>query len=239
MSTIDELLDRHKKEIEQESRKLREEEHVEIPRDPFRRPWHGPATESITESIIDTTKKELPWFASFGGIGRVLYARKKIFISALIIFGCSFLFVAERIPVTYNSTLHLYAPEKWDTISSRLPLLTNRVEFASFPLEFKVPLSLLSRRLRSEEARSWVIAKYAQNPAHNVAFNPDTVKVETAYVSTSELLMVQGFANDPEIASDITRLYWEYLEQEIKGLRGEQLKKIENWITYNLSNYDS
>ena len=75
-------------------------------------------------------------------------------------------FLASLIPSSYFSTLHLYAPEKTDSVSSRLQLFSNKIEYASFPIDFKIPLGLIARRLKSEAARSWVLQRYAATDNH-------------------------------------------------------------------------
>jgi hypothetical protein len=211
--------------------------------DPLR-PWHGLDSNpeqrqkdikdwrhrpEIEESVAETIGV---WYSSITGVVQAFLKHR---IKLLVIFVLSTTLttsIASFIPSTYFSTLHLYAPEKTDSVASRLQLFSNKIEYASFPVDFKIPLGLIARRLKSLEAKAWVLKKYAEMPTHasEKKIDPELVNAETFYAEGSELLVVQGYANDPFVSVDVTNLYWDYLENEIKSLHEDNLAKVQKWI---------
>lgn len=191
--------------------------------------------ETPKESIVPPQSVPELWYATGMGVLQAIRFHQKALIAT---FAISLLIVgglASFFPSSYYSTLHLYAPEKADSISSRLQMFSNRIEFASFPVDFKIPLRLIARRLASDEAQQWVVNAYKAEQAKSK--NPEApsvidqmVRAETFYAEGSELLVIQGYANDPDIATRITNLYWDYLEQQIVLMRDENLKEIHRWI---------
>lgn len=219
----------------------------------IQRPWHGLNSnlEDRLEPIIEDWRKRpdftdelsgdvIPlWYSSFTKIVQAIDRQKiKLFITFLLAFSLTGL-LASLIPSTYFSTLHLYAPEKTDSVSSRLQLFSNKIEFASFPIDFKIPLGLIARRLKSGAAKAWVLKNYyeTQNNLTDKKINEDLVHADTFYAEGSELLVIEGYANDPEIAVEITNLYWAYLENEIKSLHEENLTKVQKWINLTSSDW--
>lgn len=144
---------------------------------------------------------------------------------AIILGGYAF-----TIPSSFYSTLHLYAPEKTDSISSRLSLFTQKLEYASFPVDLKTPISLFSRRLREETAKDWVIQKIITDPTNKEILNPSSISIETNYVPNQEILAIEGYANSPELATLVTNYYWEFLIADIRSLEEEQQIKIQKWF---------
>jgi len=143
------------------------------------------------------------------------------------------------IPKSYYSTLYLYAPEKADSISSRLALFYNRIEFASFPMELKMPISIISRKLRQEEAQAWVIKTFFERfPTEPVLLKPESVKVEAGYITTTEILVIEGFANHPELAAKVTALYGEYFNLLLKKIAEENFAAIQVWFDETNQNID-
>lgn len=228
MPNIDDLFDKHGQQIAEEAKAFQGALHKDVPRDPVRRPWNG-LNEGV-DSMAAGAKSEA-WYNSWGTIGKAMRENAMAISLTMLISLATLVTLAQFIPSTYNSNLHLYAPEKSDTISSRLPLFANRVEFASFPVDNKIPLALVARRLKAEPARAWVVEQYLKRGAQNsVAIDPATVNAETFYAEGSELLVIAGYANDPQIAADVTNLYWDYLENEIQKMRLGHLEKINQWI---------
>jgi hypothetical protein len=244
MPTINELLEKHAGEIADESRRFKSEVQTEIPRDPLRRPWNDVANESEavggarsvankapTKSSTLTPEKATVWYATLGSILEAIKQNLKLLSLVFFLTFAASSIGAQFVPVTYSSALQLYAPDKSDDISSRLALYANRVEFASFPVGFKIPLGLIVRRLKGPEAKAWVIEQYlSKNKVSDKGFDADAVRVETYYAEGSELLVIQGYARTPETAVEITNLYWDYFENEIRNMRGEHLAKVSEWI---------
>lgn len=137
---------------------------------------------------------------------------------------------AFTIPSSFYSTLHLYAPEKMDSISSRLSLFTQKVEYASFPVDLKTPISLFSRRLREETAKNWVVEKILADPTNKGVLRPSSVSIETNYVPNQEILVIEGYANSPDLAALATNYYWDFLIADIRSLEEEQQIKIKKWF---------
>jgi hypothetical protein len=238
MASIDEILKEFTSEVSDETKRYSSALQTNVSRDSIRRPWNRPTTNQ--PSAADKEERgELRevWFESMPSI---LSALKKHGKTLAIIFGITLaiiLVVAGYLPSMYNSSLHLYAPEKTDSISSRLNLFSNRVEFASFPVDFKIPLGLVARRLRDEAAKEWVLRQYAaKTNKSDERIVSALVHADTFYADGSELLVIQGYANSPQIAADITNLYWDYLENEIGTMRREHLRKIDQWISLTSAN---
>lgn len=187
-------------------------------------PAQGPAVEKSEEVRLSTS---MAWIAE-----RIQQDRLKI-LGVLAIFLSGNLWYASTIPVTYFSTLHLYAPEKTDTIGTRLSLFTQKLEFASFPVDYKTPVSLMSRRLREDEAAQWVAKQLQTDPQYagmKDKIKAETIAVETNYVPTQEILAIEGYANTPEAASVVTMLYWKYLSQDLRSFELEQQTKTRLWF---------
>lgn len=217
----------------------------------IQRPWHGLNSNLEDQPILNDWRKrpeftddlssEVPtlWYSSFTKIVQAIDRQKfKLFITFLLAASLTG-FLASLIPSSYFSTLHLYAPEKTDSVASRLQLFSNKIEFASFPIDFKIPLGLIARRLKSPAAKAWVLNQYSekQTDLSDRKINPDLVRADTFYAEGSELLVIEGYANDPQIAMEITNLYWAYLENEIKLLHEENLNKVQKWISLTSSDW--
>ena len=245
MPTINELLEKHSGEIADESRRFKGEVQTEIPRDPLRRPWNDVGDEignvGGARSVLNKAPTKVSaalaseldpvWYATLGSILRAVKQNVKLLSLIFCTTLATSIIGAEFVPMTYSSALQLYAPDKSDDISSRLALYANRVEFASFPIGLKIPLGLIVRRLKGPEARAWVIEQFmSKKGTSNTGFNADSVRVETYYAEGSELLVIQGYANQPEAAMEITNLYWDYFENEIRNMRQEHLAKVSQWI---------
>lgn len=238
MPEFDDLLNQHKAEIEEEKKSYGTVIQNEIPRDPLRRPWHQQDAPDFIESSVSAGakkegKREYPWFASFGGIWRVLRRRWRVAVAGALVAALLISGAAMTVAPSYSSTLHLYAPDKVDSIVSRMNLLTNQLEFASLPIEFRVPISLISRRLRDTTARQWVLEQLLNSEkvkAGQLRVSPDSVHVETFYSAGQELLVIQGFANNPDAAYEVTNLYWKYLENELETIRKAYFSRIDEWI---------
>ena len=216
----------------------------EVPRDRARRPWNGleidlepdsserPGTHSENSKITEGSTRAEAWYDSAVGIIESLHRNALALTVIFVLTTALTTGIATQVPSSYFSTLHLYAPEKTDSVASRLQLFSNKIEFASFPVDFKIPLGLIARRLNSEIAKHWVVEQYLSRSTHatSVAIDPNFVTAETFYAEGSELLVIQGYANDPEISVEVTNLYWEYLEKEIKDLKQDNLEKVHHWI---------
>ncbi len=251
MPNIEDLMKKYAKEIAGEKEQFESAITNRVSRDSVRRPWDSPS-ETVTSPTGGTpptpggAAKELVmdpnlfrekilaavpiWYSSWQSIKDAIRRHKfgvQVSFYVTLVVSC---FLAQFITSTYYSTLHLYAPEKPNDIASRIPLFSNRLEFASFPVDLKVPLGLIARRLRGEPARQWVLAQYNSQPHTGTQLEPSVVRAETFYAEGSELLVVQGYANDPQIASEITNLYWDYLENEIKNLNVEHLSRVNQWL---------
>ncbi len=137
---------------------------------------------------------------------------------------------AATIPSSFYSTLHLYAPEKTDSIGTRLSLFTQKLEYASFPVDYKTPMSLISRRLREDTVRDWVIKKMEADPKNTDKISRNAVSVETNYVPNQEILAIEGYANSPELAVLATNYYWDFLISDVRELEEEQQTKIRKWF---------
>ena len=216
------------------------------------RPWHGlDFDNSSARDFIEDWRKNsevkppdliksnaLPWYATVDGILRALVTRRVTLSLSFVTTLTAASLLASTIPSSYSSNLNLYAPEKTDSISSRLQLFSNRIDFASFPVDFKIPLGLIARRLSSETSRAWVLKRYAD--LHHQSLSPlipDFVRAETFYAEGSEILVILGYANDAQIAVEITNLYWECLEYEIQRLRDENLLKVRHWVELTSSDW--
>ncbi len=143
------------------------------------------------------------------------------------------LLAAFLIPSSYYSTLHLFAPEFSDTIGTRLSLFTQRIEYASFPVDYRTPVSILSRRLREDVAKDWVLNKIKTNPELSKKMNgliDSSVSVETNYVPIQQLLQIDGYANTPEMAVEISKLYHQYLLESISKIELAQSEKVRMWF---------
>ncbi len=246
MPNIDDLFEKHSKEIAEESLRFKEAMQTEIPRDPLRRPWN----DSSGRPSIDSTdvrherrddrrqpateaplKVELPWYATFWSFVAAVKKNQTILLKVFAFAGLISIVAAQFVPIIYNSSLQLFAPDKVDKISSRLQLFANRVEFASFPTDLKIPLGLIVRRLKSPVATAWVLEKYQTRPSSvETPISPTSVQAETFYAEGSELLTIQGYANNPKAAVEITNLYWDYFEKEVSEMRTEHLQKVDEWI---------
>ncbi len=240
MPNIEDLMKQYAKEIAGEKEQFQDAIQTRVSRESIRRPWDfvaepQKAQASSSDSVTPSTpfaKRPVPiWYSSWetikGAVGRNKFGVQVSFYITLVI-TC---FFAQFITSTYSSTLHLYAPEKPNDIASRLPMFSNRVEFASFPVNLKIPLGLIARRLRGEPAKAWVMAQYASRPKKvNVPIDPSIMRAETFYAEGSELLVVQGYANDPQIAADVTNLYWDYLENEIQTINKEHNSHVTEWL---------
>jgi hypothetical protein len=233
MANIDDILNQYGKEISEETHEYSNALQANMTRDSVRRPWSPPDQEGGTQNQSSPSSDSIEglWYASPQSIAETIRKHAKILLPVL---GTSLLLAiaaARYFPTTFNSSLHLYAPEKTDSISSRLSLFSNRVEFASFPVDFKVPLGLIARRLRGEVARTWVLKQYAAKPhLTDVEVIPASVKAETFHTDGTELLVIQAYANDPKIASDVAYLYRDYLENEVNVMRLDHLEKIHQWV---------
>ncbi len=203
------------------------------------RPWQNLDLEIDPAEKMPFQKKQIHkiktrtgvWYHSWHGIWQTLRNHfKKLLLSFSGILILSFS-LASLLPSTYSSVLHLYAPEKTDSIASRLQLFSNKIEFASFPVDFKIPLGLIARRLKSDAAKKAVAERFAiLYPQDKDKLIYDLVAAETFYAEGSELLVIQGYANSAEFSVRVTNLYWEYLESQIKTLRQNNLEKVQHWI---------
>jgi hypothetical protein len=241
MPDIEELIKKYGKQIVEEMNEYREVLQTRLPRDSARRPWSDAGAEAgAANATSGADSPKVPnkkWYASLHGIKSALVGHRMLLFVVLSGSLMILAALAQFIPSSYNSTLHLYAPEKTDTISSRMALFSNRLEFASFPVDFKIPLGLVARRLRNEPARDWVLKEFGSKPSNSDShLIPEMVRAETFYAEGSELLVIQGYANDPQLAADITNLYWDYLESEVRNMRLEHLKRIEQWISLTSQN---
>jgi hypothetical protein len=234
MPNIEDLINKYGKEITSETAEFRNAMGAGVPRDSEKRPWSSAAeSASQTYGPPPITK----WYGSFTGIREAVLKHKLMLFTAFFGGLMVLVGVAQFVPDSYNSVLNLYAPERTDSVSSRLQLFSGRVEFAGFPVDFKIPLGLTARRLRSDRAKEWVLKQYAQRPHDSrITINPDLIHADTFYAEGSELLVIQGYANAPQIAADVTNLYWEYLETEIGGMRKEHLHRVNQWLALTASN---
>jgi len=241
MPNIEDLMKQYAKEIAGEKEQFQQAIQTRVSRDSVRRPWDDvaetPKRAAPAATVGASPNTPIPrttaliWYNSWQSIKDAVKRNKvgvQISFYVTMVVAC---FFAQFITSTFNSTLHLFAPEKPNNIASRLQIFSNRVEFASFPVDLKVPLGLIARRLRGEPARQWVLAQYALKPKiAKVPIDPDIVRAETFYAEGSELLVVQGYANDPQIAADVTNLYWDYLELEINKINKEHLARVRQWL---------
>ncbi len=261
MADIDEILRSQKSEIQKELYKNRKRNRHEMSRDHETRPWHSripqfglqeeieeslqskstPTINNLNTSDLRSKTASTKHFLLHQFISQSIREHWKITIFAWFTFlSISFGFVSQM-PNNYFSTLYLFAPETSQSISSRLPLFSNRVEYASFPMELKIPISILSRQLRKEDARKWVISEYL---SHHSDVSPatlhlDEVRVEPGYVPTTEILVIEGFAYDPEMAKEITDLYWQYFNLQIKRLEDEHRARVRDWFFQTNASLDS
>jgi hypothetical protein len=155
---------------------------------------------------------------------------KKSLALSFIFFAVLLSGYAATIPSSYYSTLHLYAPEKTDTIGTRLSLFTQKLEYASFPVDYKTPISLISRKLREDSVKDAVIQKIESDPKLKDLLSKSSVSVETNYVPNQEILAIEGYANTPELAVLATNYYWESLISEVRTIEKEQQVKIRMWF---------
>lgn len=235
MPNIDDILQTAANEFSSEAEAPATEKHEIF----IKRPWQELDFEiDHREKTPPKSSRKQPantpaeiWYHSLVGIWLTLRRHaKKMFASFVGLLAIS-LGLASFLPSTYFATLHLYAPEKTDSIASRLQLFSNKIEFASFPVDFKIPLGLIARRLKSDAAKAAVIEKFSTlYPQEKNKLVVDLVGAETFYAEGSELLVIQGYANSPEFSVRITNLYWEYLESQIKTLRQNNLEKVHHWI---------
>lgn len=232
MANIDDILNQYGKEISEETQQYGNALQSNMTRDSVRRPWSAEQESEIQGAApAETSEIDKLWYASPGSIASTIRKHLKILVPVFLTSLLVAIAAARYFPTTFNSSLHLYAPEKTDSISSRLSLFSNRVEFASFPVDFKVPLGLIARRLRGEAAKKWVLTQYAAKPhSSDVEINPSSVKAETFHTDGTELLVIQGYANDPRIAAEVTNLYWDYLENEVAVMQKEHLMTIDQWV---------
>lgn len=206
-----------------------------------RRPWDllekavdsGLHFEEKFDSAADTEfsepKQAASGKATFSDLFKILQQHQRLILASFLAFSLIFGFFAFKIPSSYYSTLHLYAPEKSDSIGTRLSLFTQRLEYASFPVDYKTPISLISRRLHEEIARNWVIDKFKMNPAF-ADLVENSVSVDTNYVPNQEILAIEAYANTPELAVVATNYYWDFLIKDIRDLEQEQNIKIKKWF---------
>ncbi len=183
--------------------------------------------DSATET--STTKQAASAKATFSDLFKILQQHQRLILVSFLAFALIFGFFAFKIPSSYYSTLHLYAPEKSDSIGTRLSLFTQRLEYASFPVDYKTPISLISRRLHEEVARNWVINKFKTDPAYSDLVE-SSVSVDTNYVPNQEILAIEAYANTPELAVVATNYYWDFLIKDIQDLEQEQNIKIKKWF---------
>lgn len=154
---------------------------------------------------------------------------KKVFLISSFILAI----VAWFIPSSYYATLHVFAPEFSDNIGTRLSLFTQRIEYASFPVDSKTPISILSRRLREETAKDWVLNKIKSDPVLSEKMKgliESSVGVETYYVPNQQILQIDGYANTPELSVQISYLYQQYLMHLIKIIEDEQSAQVRRWF---------
>lgn len=236
MTDFEDIYATNAKEIHQQRHKLDESQNIEIPRDAFRRPWsseqdfmeEAPSRQEFLEKRVKDSVILLPWYATARGVWTYLKMRR---VMAWCLFVASFLALnglGGMIPTRYYSTVHIYAPAKIDSISSRLTQVMERVEFASLPVDLKMPMMLLARELENPQARQWVI-EHMQGD-----FPPEFVSVDAGYALASEMLVIHGFGNSPEMALQTTQLYKKYFENRVDALRIEQLDKIDKWADLRL-----
>lgn len=206
----------------------------QIDRNNETRPWSS-QTEDLDfddQIKVQASSKVLQRNHSFNALDTILEYR--ISLLALMIFSAAVFFpIAIFYPVNYFSVQQAYIPERTDTITSRIGLLTNRIEFASMPVESKLPTSLVVRRLNTTEARDWVIKQaYSQLQYENLrsSLKPESVSVEVTYDASLETLTLIGYANSPEWAAIITQLYWEYLLKIAKEADEKIQQKINQWM---------
>ena len=157
----------------------------------------------------------------------------KLFIKTFVTLAVLGLFSMSLVPSSYYSTLHLFAPEFADTIGTRLSLFTQRIEYASFPVDYRTPVSILSRRLREDVAKEWVLNKIKSNPEllkKMDGLKDSSVSVETNYVPIQQLLQIDGYANSPELAVEISKLYHQYLLESISKIEAAQSEKVRMWF---------
>ena len=250
MPSIDDLVKEYGKEIEHETVQYRGVLQNQVSRDPVRRPWDGLEEPLEAQSgnlrrsgggkSADSEMENRLWYASWRTMLASIRLNIRLILFVFFFFLAIFCGILQTVPSTYSSALHLYAPEKTDSISNRLALFSNRLEFASFPVDFKIPLGLVARRLKSFAAREWVLNKYESQPHNNVSAEIDAriVRAETFYAEGSELLVIQGYANEPLIAAQVTNLYWDYLENEIRKMREENITKVNQWVDLTVKTLD-
>lgn len=184
---------------------------------------------SAKEPQLSSIKKEVTTKATFLDLFKILQQNQVLMLASFLAFSLVLGFFAFKIPSSYYSTLHLYAPEKTDSIGTRLSLFTQRLEYASFPVDYKTPISLISRRMHEESARSWVIDKFKSDPAYSNLVE-SSVSVDTNYVPNQEILAIEAYANTPELAVIATNYYWNFLIKDIQDLEQIQNTKIKKWF---------
>lgn len=242
MPTLNDLLNQHKDEIENEIKQYKAQQKTEITRNNDTRVWKAKLKNEIdfeeekSKHIVPENKERKTEFS----FGRAVFNRWKMGFLLLAILMAPTLIAVNFLPKNYFSVMYIYAPEKSDSIASRMTLFYNRVEFASFPTELKMPVSLLSKKLKQSEARNWVIKTYIERFSQNstLPFSPESISAEVAYVVNTETLMIQGFANHPEVAMLITNLYGEYFQLLKKNIEDEHRQKIDEWFAQTMSNID-
>jgi hypothetical protein len=235
MTDFEQIYTSYRQEIDDQSRRLNNSQKVEIPRDSLRRPW-SPEMDFLVEEkakdLIDKTVRsaviDLPWFATAAGVLKYLSLRKKSLVTFFSAGFMAFMALGALIPNRYYSSSHIFVPAKIDSISSRLTSVLDKMEFASLPLDLKMPVMLMAKELETDDAKKWVI-DHLQG-----SVDPSTVYVDAGYALANETLVIQGFGNSPETALQTAQLYKKLFENKVNNLRVGQLEKIDKWADLRL-----
>lgn len=208
--------------------------HKQIYRNNETRPWSSQIDDLDFEDSRQKLSNKLDNKRSDHEFLLLTITKYKMTLILLVILAASVFFpVAVLYPVHYFSVQQSFIPEKTDSIASRLTLLSNRIEFASFPTDTKLPTSLVARRLNGTEAQRWVVEQIYTNPVYSAlkpGFKPESVTAEINYDPNLEILTLLGYANTAEGSKSVTELYWQYFLKSDKEMDQDLQRKIDQWL---------